>query len=126
MKARGLRPCLQIYNSIIHGYSRNGKFDEALLFLEEMKEINLARHTDTYGGLIQAYGKHKMYDEISTCLKNMKLGGCSPNYITYNLLIREFARGGLLERMERLQKSMLLKRMHLQSSTTCLPCSRFT
>ncbi|TXG49346.1 hypothetical protein EZV62_025221 [Acer yangbiense] len=58
-----------------------------------------------------------MYDEINTCLKKMKLDGCSPDYITYNLLIREFARGGLLERMERLQKSMLLKRMHLQSST---------
>ncbi|KAK2641671.1 hypothetical protein Ddye_023434 [Dipteronia dyeriana] len=117
MKAHGLRPCLQIYNSIIHGFSRNGKFDEALLFLEEMKEINLARQTDTYGGLIQAYGRHKMYDEISMCLKKMKLDGCSPDYITYNLLIREFARGGLLERMERLQKSMLSKRMHLQSST---------
>ena len=58
-----------------------------------------------------------MYDEINTCLKKMKLDGSSPDYITYNLLIREFARGGLLERMERLQKSMLLKRMHLQSST---------
>ncbi|KAI9196290.1 hypothetical protein LWI28_022647 [Acer negundo] len=102
MKAHGLRPCLQIYNSIIHGHSRNGKFDEALLFLEGMMEINLARHTDTYGSLIQAYGKHKMYDEISTCLKKMKLDGCSPDYITYNLLIREFAHGGLLERMERL------------------------
>ena len=85
-----------------------------------MKEINLARHTDTYGDLIQAYGKHKTYDEISTCLKKMKLDGCSPDYITYNLLIRESVRGGLLERMERLQKSMLSKRMHLQNCSLLL------
>ncbi|KAI9180141.1 hypothetical protein LWI28_001638 [Acer negundo] len=102
MKAHGLRPCLQIYNSIIHGYSRNEKFDEALFFIEEIKEINLAQHSDMYSGLILAYGKHDMYDETSTCLKKMKLDGCSPDYITYNLLIREFAHDGLLERMERL------------------------
>ncbi|KAH7573366.1 hypothetical protein ACOSP7_006996 [Xanthoceras sorbifolium] len=117
MKGHGLRPSLQIYNSIIHCNSRNRNFDDALFFLAEMKEINLAPQTDTYTGLIRAYGKHKMYDEIGMCLKKMKLDGCSPDHITYNLLIREFAHGGLLKRMERVYKIMLSKRMHLQSST---------
>lgn len=117
MEGFALKPSLEIYNSIIHGYSKIGKFNEALLFLNEMKEMNLSPQSDTYDGLIQAYGKYKMYDEIDMCLKMMKLDGCSPDHITYNLLIQEFACAGLLKRMEGTYKSILTKRMHLRSST---------
>lgn len=117
MEGYALSPSLEIYNSIIHGYSRIGKFNEALLFLNEMKEMNLSPKSDTYNGLIQAYGKYKMYDEIDMCLKKMKLDGCYPDHITNNLLIQEFACAGLLKRMEGTYKSMLTERMHLRSST---------
>lgn len=117
MKGLGLKPSLQVYNSIVHGYSRNGKFDKALCYLEEMKEFGLVVDTSTYFGLIEAYGKHEMYDEISMCIKKMKLDGVRPDHLTYNLLIREFARGGLIESMERVYKRLILKRMHLQFST---------
>ncbi|XP_024197326.1 pentatricopeptide repeat-containing protein At4g14190, chloroplastic [Rosa chinensis] len=117
MKTHGLRLSVEVYNSIIHGLSRNGNFDDAELFLNEMKETNLAPDTDTYDGLIEAYGKYRMYDEMGMCLKKMRLNGCSPDQITYNLLIREFARGGLLKRMERVYQSMVSKRMDLQAPT---------
>ncbi|XP_050373457.1 pentatricopeptide repeat-containing protein At4g14190, chloroplastic [Argentina anserina] len=117
MKSHDLGMSVEIYNSIVHGLSRNGKFDDAMLLINEMKEMNLAPDADTYDGLIEAYGKYKMYDEMGMCLKKMRLNGCSPDHITYNLLIREFARGGLLNRMERVYQSMVSKRMDLQAPT---------
>ncbi|KAK6279330.1 hypothetical protein POUND7_019597 [Theobroma cacao] len=117
MGGYGLKPSLEVYNSIIHAYARNGKFDDALSFLNEMKEIGLAPETDTYDGLIEAYGKYKMYDEIGTCLKKMELDRCRPDHFTYNLLIREFSRGGLLQRMEQVYQILLSKQMNLQSSS---------
>ena len=117
MNSYGLGPSLDTYNSIIHGYARKGLFDDALLYLNEMIELNVTPETDTYDGLIEAYGKYKMYDEIDLCLKKMKLNGCPPDHITYNMLIKEFSRGGLLRKMESLSQSMFSKRMYLQSST---------
>lgn len=117
MKSFGLRPSLQIYNSIIHGYARNGMFNDAMFYLNQMKEINLFPESDTYDGLIEAYGKYEMYDEMGMCLKRMELDGCKPDRFTYNLLIQEFAQGGLLTRMERVCKSMRKKGMDLRPST---------
>uniref|UniRef100_A0A2P2JC01 Uncharacterized protein MANES_05G198900 n=1 Tax=Rhizophora mucronata TaxID=61149 RepID=A0A2P2JC01_RHIMU len=118
MKSLDLTPSLQIYNSLIHGYARNGKFDDAFLCLNQMKEINLSPESDTYDGLIQAYGKYKMYDEMGMCLKRMELDGCLPDQFTYNLLIKEFAHGGLLTRMERVYQSMRTRKMNSESSTS--------
>lgn len=117
MKHNNLRPSLEIYNSIIHGYSRSRMFEDALFFLYEMRGIGLKPKTNTYNGLIQSYGKYKMYSNIDMCLKEMKLDGCLPDQITYNLLIREFARGGLFKRMEGAYRSLRSNRMHLDSST---------
>ncbi|KAJ0093294.1 hypothetical protein Patl1_26189 [Pistacia atlantica] len=117
MKHNSLKLSLKIYNSIIHGYSRSSKFEDALFFLHEMKGIGLKPKTNTYDGLIQSYGKYKMYSKIDMCLKEMTSDGCSPDQVTYNLLIREFAQGGLLKRMEGAYKSLRSKRMHLDSST---------
>ncbi|KAK8338188.1 hypothetical protein V6Z12_A09G233600 [Gossypium hirsutum] len=57
------------------------------------------------------------YDDISVCLKTMELDGCLPDHFTYNLLIREFSRGGLLQKMERVYRFMISKKMNLQSSS---------
>ncbi|KAE8658432.1 Pentatricopeptide repeat-containing protein [Hibiscus syriacus] len=113
----GLRPSLEIYNSIIHAYAGNGNFDDAMFFLKEMKEIGLEPETDTYDGLIKAYGQYKMYDEISTCLKMMESDGCPPDHFTYNLLIREFSHGGLLQKMERVHRIVISKQMNLQPNS---------
>ncbi|KAB2014400.1 hypothetical protein ES319_D09G222300v1 [Gossypium barbadense] len=117
MEGYGLRPSLEIYNSIIHAYAKNGKFNDASFFLNEMKEIGLEPKTDTYDGLIEAYGKYKRYDDIGACLKTMELDGCSPDHFTYNLLIREFSRGGLLQKMEQVYRVMISKKMNLQPSS---------
>ncbi|KAK8493011.1 hypothetical protein V6N13_060503 [Hibiscus sabdariffa] len=117
MEDYGLRPSLEIYNSIIHAYADNGKFDDAMFFLNEMKEIGLEPGTDTYDGLIKAYGKYKMYDKISSCLRMMESDGCPPDHFTYNLLIREFSRAGLLQKMERVHRTVISKQMSLQSSS---------
>ncbi|XP_065861507.1 pentatricopeptide repeat-containing protein At4g14190, chloroplastic [Euphorbia lathyris] len=117
MKRFGLRPSLQIYNSIIHGYSGNGKFNDALFYLNQIKQVKLTPESYTYDGLIQGYGKYKMYDEVGMSLKKMEMDGCSPDQATYNLVIQQFALAGLLTRMESSYQSMRSKKMILQSST---------
>ncbi|XP_043720489.1 pentatricopeptide repeat-containing protein At4g14190, chloroplastic [Telopea speciosissima] len=116
MKSNALSPSLEIYNSLIHGFARKGEFDNALFYFEEIEEMKLKPLTKTYNGLIQAYGDYRMYDEMNSCVKRMELEGCVPDDDTYNVLIRELARGGLIRRMERVYRTLLSKRMSLQSS----------
>uniref|UniRef100_A0A1J3IK26 Pentatricopeptide repeat-containing protein, chloroplastic n=1 Tax=Noccaea caerulescens TaxID=107243 RepID=A0A1J3IK26_NOCCA len=112
-----LSPSIEIYNSIIHGCADEGKFEEAIFYLNHMKENDLLPETDTYDGLIEAYGKWKMYDEIVLCLKRMESDGCVRDHVTYNLLIREFSRGGLLKRMEQMYQSLMSRKMTLEPCT---------
>lgn len=112
-----LSPSIEIYNSIIHGYANDGKFKEAIFYLNQMKEKDLSPETETYDGLIEAYGKWKMYDEIVLCLKRMESDGCVRDHVTYNLLIREFSRGGLLKRMEQMYQSLMSRKMTLEPCT---------
>ncbi|CAN7066721.1 hypothetical protein IGI04_039576 [Brassica rapa subsp. trilocularis] len=112
-----IKPSLEIYNSIIHGYADGGKFEEAMLFLNGMKENGVLPETETYDGLIEGYGKWRMYDEIVLCVKRMESEGCARDHVTYNLLLREFARGGLLKRMERMYQSLMSRKMTLEPVT---------
>ncbi|VVB01208.1 unnamed protein product [Arabis nemorensis] len=112
-----LCPSLEIYNSIIHGYANDGKFEEAMFYLNQMKKNDLVPVTETYDGLIEAYGKWKMYDEIVLCIKRMETDGCVRDHVTYNLLIREFSRGGLLKRMEKMYQSLMSRKMTLEPCT---------
>ncbi|KAL3506520.1 hypothetical protein ACH5RR_031902 [Cinchona calisaya] len=118
MKSYGIRPSLETYNLVIRGFSRIGQFDDALVYIDEMKNAGLKPNTETYDGLIQAYGKYKMYDEMGRCLREMVSSGCLPDHVTYNLLIREFAKAGLINKMERTYQALLSNRMGLQSSTS--------
>ncbi|XP_077226995.1 pentatricopeptide repeat (PPR) superfamily protein [Tasmannia lanceolata] len=117
MNLYGLRPSVEIYNSIIHGFAQKGEFDNARIFLKEMVENDLMPQPDTYDGLIQVYGNYRMYDEMCKCLKKMESEGCVPDHVTYNILIRSFAQGGLLQKMEGVYQKLLSKRMGLQSSS---------
>ncbi|CAI0453181.1 unnamed protein product [Linum tenue] len=115
MKGLGFNPSVHVYNSIIHGLAKVGRFDHALTYLDEMKQImNLLPNSQTFDRLITAYGIQGMYDEIGTCVKRMAVEGCPPTAITYNLLITEYARAGLLTRMETTNQIMRSKRMDLQ------------
>ncbi|KAG2721032.1 hypothetical protein I3760_02G061900 [Carya illinoinensis] len=107
----------EFYYEKIIGLLGKGSFEDALFYLNKMKEANVTPETYTYDVLIQAYGKYNMYDEMGACLKKMELDGCSPDHITYNLLIQECSQAGLLKRMERIYQTMLSKKMDLQSST---------
>ncbi|KAJ4886411.1 hypothetical protein Rs2_26159 [Raphanus sativus] len=112
-----MNPSLRIYNSIIRGYADDGKFEEALSFLNGMKENGVSPETETYDGLIQGYGKRGMYDEIVSCVERMESEGCLRDGVTCNLLVREFARGGLLGRMERMYQSLMSRKMTLEPVT---------
>ncbi|KAJ4875633.1 hypothetical protein Rs2_40651 [Raphanus sativus] len=110
-------PSLRIYKSIIHGYADNGKFEEAMLYLNQMKENCVLPETETYDGLIEGYGKWQLYDEIVLCVKRMEAEGCARDHVTYNLLVCEFARGGLLKRLERMYQSLMSRKMTLEPVT---------
>lgn len=112
-----INPSLRIYNSIIRGYADDGKFEEAMSFLNEMKENGVSPETETYDGLIEGYGKRGMYDEIVSCVERMESEGCVRDGVSYNLLVREFARGGLLGRMERMYQSLMSRKMTVEPVT---------
>ncbi|KAG9446019.1 hypothetical protein H6P81_012147 [Aristolochia fimbriata] len=117
MASYGLKPSVEIYNFIIHGYAKKGDFEKAEFFLRQMVQGGLVPDPETYDGLIQAYGEYKMYDEMCKCVRKMESEGFHSDHVTYNILIRAFARGGLLDKMEEAYQTVLSKRMSLQPST---------
>lgn len=118
MNHSGLRFSPEMYNSVIHGFAKNGNFKDCELYMKQMEEeLSIKADTETFDGLIQAYGNHKMYDEMNHCVKEMESRGCQSDHTTYNLLIREFARAGLLNKMESTYLNLPNRRMYLQRST---------
>ncbi|KAL8262889.1 hypothetical protein R6Q59_024238 [Mikania micrantha] len=113
----GMKPSSAIYKAIIHGFVENDRFEDALLHLKVMEDLEMKLHSSIYNGLIKSYAKNGLYDDMAKCVKRMESNGCSPDQSTYNLLIREFSIAGLIKRMERTYRIVISKRMDLETST---------
>ncbi|KAI7752168.1 hypothetical protein M8C21_022760 [Ambrosia artemisiifolia] len=114
---KGMQPSSEIYHSIIYGFVKNGRFEDALVHLQVMEDNEVKPHASVYNMVIKFYAKDGFYDEMAKCVKRMESNGCYPDQSTYNLLIREFSQAGLIKRMERTYRIVISKRMDLEAST---------
>ncbi|KAH9649522.1 pentatricopeptide repeat-containing protein [Citrus sinensis] len=116
MEGFALKPSLEIYNSIIHGYSKIGKFNEALLFLNEMKEMNLSPQSDTYDGLIQAYefACAGLLKRMEGTYKSMLTKRMHLRSSTMVAILDAYMNFGMLDKMEKFYKRLLNSRTPLK------------
>ncbi|KAL7618756.1 hypothetical protein Lser_V15G02702 [Lactuca serriola] len=113
----GLQASSEIYDSIIHGFLKKERFEDALFYLKEMEDTKVIPQPHTYNKLIKVYADNGLYDDMAKCVKRMESNGCFPNQSTYNLLVREFSIAGLIKRMERTYQIVISKKMDLEAST---------
>jgi pentatricopeptide repeat protein len=77
-----------IYNSILDGLLKAGRYDEALSIYQDMKKNNLRRSNATFSILIKIYSKLNMVDEAVAIYKEMLQEKMKPSFITYTSIIQ--------------------------------------
>ena len=77
-----------IYNSILDGLLKAGKFQDALSIYEDMKKNNLRRSNATFSILIKIYSKLDMVDNAIEVYNDMLSEKIKPSLITYTSILQ--------------------------------------
>jgi len=77
-----------IYNSILDGLLKAGRYEDALKTYEDMKKNNIRRSNATFSILIKIYSKLEMVDKAIEVYKDMLHEKMKPSMITYTSIIQ--------------------------------------
>jgi pentatricopeptide repeat protein len=91
-----------VYSSLINGFGKVGRIDEAYLILEEMIKKGLTPNGYPWNSLMDALVKAEEINEALIFLQSMKEMKCPPN--TYNIMIN------VLCRAQKCNKAFVLSR----------------
>ncbi|KAI8015101.1 Pentatricopeptide repeat-containing protein [Camellia lanceoleosa] len=89
---------VRAYTTILHAYSRTGKFGRAISLFEHMNEKGLAPTLVTYNVMLDVYGKMgRSWNKILSLLDEMRIRGLEFDEFTCSTVISACGREGLLE-----------------------------
>jgi len=77
-----------IFNSILDGLLKTGKYDEALEIYNDMKKANVRRSNATFSILIKIYSKQDNVDKAIEVYKEMISEKMKPSLITYTSILQ--------------------------------------
>jgi pentatricopeptide repeat protein len=77
-----------IFNSILDGLLKSGKFDEALIVHDDMRKNNIKRSNATYSILIKIHSKMDNVDKAVDVYNEMIAEKMKPSLITYTSIIQ--------------------------------------
>ncbi|KAM7258521.1 hypothetical protein ACFE04_014262 [Oxalis oulophora] len=105
MNIRGILPINSTYGTLIDLYSKGGKKDEALRWLERMNERKMEPDEVTMGIVVQMYKKLGEFEKAEDFFKKWSSGGFSRHeevsvclsLHTYNMLIDTYGKAGRLK-----------------------------
>ncbi|KAK3020382.1 hypothetical protein RJ639_047247 [Escallonia herrerae] len=87
--------------TILHAYSRTGKYKRAIALFEQMKAKGLSPNLVTYNVMLDAYGKMgRSWDTILHLLDEMRREGLEFDEFTCSTVISACGREGLLDEAE--------------------------
>jgi pentatricopeptide repeat protein len=81
-----------IYSTLINGYSKSKRLDEAFGLFVEMPHSGLIPNTVTYNILIGGFCTTRKMKAANELMAKMNEPGCVPNELTYNVILRGFLR----------------------------------
>ncbi|PPD88044.1 hypothetical protein GOBAR_DD15036 [Gossypium barbadense] len=88
---------VRAYTTILHAYSRSGKYQKAISMFEKMKEIGLSPTLVTYNVMLDVYGKMgRSWNKILGLLDEMRSKGLEFDEFTCSTVISACGREGLL------------------------------
>ncbi|KAI3735157.1 hypothetical protein L6452_14645 [Arctium lappa] len=85
-------PNLYLYNGILSGFCRMGKFEEAYEELDVMQKLGVAPNQVTFTILINGHIQVGDVDLAVGLFNKMNADGCFPDRIVYNSLIKGFCK----------------------------------
>ena len=80
----GIRPSIEVYNSLINACSRQRNLEAAMSVLDSMRESGVEPDGVTYGSLMHAAGRARQPDEALKLLAQAKEEGVMPTASMYN------------------------------------------
>ncbi|XP_076891360.1 pentatricopeptide repeat-containing protein At5g62370-like [Bidens hawaiensis] len=89
-------PNLYLYNGILSGFCRMGKFEEAYAQLDLMEKHGVGPNQVTFTILINGHIQVGETDAAVGLFNKMNADGCVPDRILYNILIKGFCKNGRL------------------------------
>nr|UPT48377.1 pentatricopeptide repeat protein AaPPR4 [Agave angustifolia] len=97
MPANNLRPNVVTFSTLIDGYSKLERFDEALELYKEMRMLGVQLDRVCYNTLLSIYVKTGQYEEIARVCEEMEAMGIDKDTVTYNSLINGYGKQGRLD-----------------------------
>ncbi|KAL3611602.1 hypothetical protein D5086_002622 [Populus alba] len=85
--AKGIKPDIISYNTVIFAYCRNGRMKEASRIFSEMRESGLVPDVITYNTFVASYAADSMFEDAIDVVRYMIKHGCKPNQNTYNSVV---------------------------------------
>ncbi|KAJ6299092.1 hypothetical protein OIU76_020131 [Salix suchowensis] len=85
--AKGIKPDIISYNTVIFAYCRNGRMKEASRIFSEMRESGLVPDVITYNTFVASYSADSMFEDAIDVVRYMIKHGCKPNQNTYNSVV---------------------------------------
>ncbi|KAK3424418.1 hypothetical protein EUGRSUZ_F01187 [Eucalyptus grandis] len=94
------------YSVLVGALCKQGRMEEAVNLLEEMKDKGLDLDVRHYTTLIDGYCLQRDFDHALNLLKQMIEEGIQPDIVTYNVLAHGYSRAGLVYEVHELLRHM--------------------
>ncbi|KAJ1440007.1 Tetratricopeptide-like helical domain superfamily [Sesbania bispinosa] len=105
----------ELYTALIAAYCQNNLVDEAILILDEMKNLPQCQpDVFTYSTLIKAHVDALKFELVELLYEEMAERSITPNTSTQNIVLSGYGKAGRFDQIEKMLSSML-------ESTTCKP-----
>ncbi|TKW04611.1 hypothetical protein SEVIR_7G121100v4 [Setaria viridis] len=99
-------PNVVTYTSVISGYCKAGRMEDAMAVYNDMLESGTRPNTVTYNVLINGYGKAGDIESAVGMYQQLMLRRCPPDIVTFSSLIDGYCRCGQLDGAMRIWKEM--------------------
>ena len=92
-------PLGSYYNTLVTGFTNDGKLNKAYDLIDEMKNRNIPVSTETFNAFLLGLLRSKNYSQqdIELILRTMEITKLTPNAKTYSLIIRSLIQHGKLD-----------------------------
>jgi pentatricopeptide repeat protein len=87
MEANNVKPNVVTYSTLMDGYSKMEKYEEALKLREKMKSLVIQMARIYYNTLLALYVKIGKSEQIAAACEEMEKFGIEKDTVTYNSLI---------------------------------------
>ncbi|CDK26848.1 unnamed protein product [Kuraishia capsulata CBS 1993] len=89
MKANKIRITATTYTSVISGFSKNGRLDDAKRYFDEAVSKGVNPNTPLFNILIEGFAKAKRLEDALSELELMKQKSVRPNFFSFYFMLKE-------------------------------------